>query len=76
MRTTVKTTDDAPTDLAQRIEAADESLRISFSGMPLDEVVPEVRRSLDELDLDLSDETVRDWAQHVSDRADYVLEIH
>ncbi|AWB92603.1 hypothetical protein C3E78_10565 [Aeromicrobium chenweiae] len=72
----MKTTDDAPTDLAQRIEAADESLRISFSGMPLDEVVPEVRRSLDELDLDLSDETVRDWAQHVSDRADYVLEIH
>lgn len=75
MRTSVKADDATPPDLVRKIEAADESLRISFAGMPIDEVVPEVERSLSELDLDLPDTTVRDWAQHVVDRADYVLEI-
>ncbi|MRK01481.1 hypothetical protein GEV27_08085 [Aeromicrobium sp. S22] len=75
MRTSVKADDATSPDLVRKIEAADESLRISFSGMPIDEVVPEVERSLSELDLDLPEATVQDWAQHVVDRADYVLEI-
>lgn len=75
MRTTVNANDSTPPGLVEKIVAADESLRISFSGMPLDEIVPEVERSLSELDLDLADTTVREWAQHVSDRADYVLDL-
>jgi hypothetical protein len=70
MHTTV-TTDDV--QLADKIQAVDESLRKSFAAMPVDDVSREVRRSMDELGLDLSDETVREYAQHVSDRADYEL---
>lgn len=70
MHTTV-TTDDA--ELADRMQAADESLRKSFAALPVDDVVREVERSLTELGIDLPPETVREYARHVSDRADYEL---
>ncbi|KAA1376007.1 hypothetical protein [Aeromicrobium fastidiosum] len=70
MHTTV-TTDDA--QLADRVRAADESLRKSFAALPVDDVVVEVERSLTELGIDLPASTVREWAQHISDRADYEL---
>ena len=70
MQTTV-TTDDA--HLAEKIRGIDESLRKSFAAMPVDDVEVEVRRSMSEIDLDLPDETLREYAQHVSDRADYEL---
>ena len=70
MHTTV-TTDDAR--LAEKMQEADESLRKSFAALPVDDVVREVERSLGELGIDLPPETVREYAQHVSDRADYEL---
>ena len=70
MHTTV-TTDDAA--LADTLQAIDESLRKSFAAMPVDDVVVEVRRSMDEASVELPEETLREYAQHVSDRADYVL---
>jgi hypothetical protein len=76
MRTTVTTgpsTDRAATDVVHQLEAADESLRKSFSGLPVDDVVPEVERSLDEIGVALPAETVREYAQHICDRADYQL---
>ncbi|NRQ50514.1 hypothetical protein [Aeromicrobium stalagmiti] len=75
MRTTVTVNDEQHADLAQKVEAADESLRISFAGLGLDEIVPEVERSLAQLDVDLPAETVRAWAQHIRDREDYALHI-
>ena len=70
MHTTV-TTDDA--ELADTLQAIDESLRKSFAAMPVDDVVVEVRRSMDGTSVNLPEETLREYAQHVSDRADYVL---
>ena len=70
MHTTV-TTDDA--QLADRVRAADESLRKSFAALPVDDVVVEVERSLTELGVDLPESTDRGWAQHISDRADFEL---
>ena len=70
MHTTV-TTDDA--QLAEKMQAADESLRKSFAALPVDDVAREVERSLTELGVELPEATVREYAQHVSDRADYEL---
>jgi hypothetical protein len=70
MHTTV-TTDDAA--LAETLQAIDESLRKSFAAMPVDDVAVQVRRSMDEASVELSDATVREYAQHISDRADYEL---
>jgi len=70
MHTTV-TTDDA--QLAEKMRAADESLRKSFAALPVDDVAREVERSLTELGVELPEATVREYAQHVSDRADYEL---
>lgn len=70
MHTTVRT-DDA--ELAGTIRGVDESLRKSFAAMPVDDVVVEVRRSMTEIGLDLPDETLREYAQHVCDRSDYEL---
>jgi hypothetical protein len=70
MHTTV-TTDDA--QLAERIRAADESLRKSFAAMPVDDVVTEVERSFAELGVDLPAPEVREYAQRISDRADHEL---
>lgn len=70
MQTSV-TTDDA--QLADRIRAADESLRKSFAALPVDDVVDQVERAATELGLDLPQAIVRDWARAVSDRADYLL---
>ncbi|MBD8606496.1 hypothetical protein IFT73_06485 [Aeromicrobium sp. CFBP 8757] len=70
MHTTV-TTDDA--QLAEKMRAADASLRKSFAALPVDDVAREVERSLTELGVDLPEPTVREYAQHVSDRADYEL---
>lgn len=72
MITTVRT-DDA--ELADKIRAIDESLRKSFAALPVDDVVREVERSMTELGVDLPETTLRDYAQHVSDRADFVLEL-
>ena len=70
MHTTV-TTDDAA--LADTLQAIDESLRKSFAAMPVDDVVVQVRRSMDEASVELPEATLREYAQHISDRADYVL---
>ncbi len=72
MRTTVTTDDD---ELAGKIRAVDESLRKSFAALPVDDVVKEVERSMTELGLDLPEATLRDYAQHVSDRADFQLDL-
>jgi hypothetical protein len=70
MHTTV-TTDD--TQLADRMQAADASLRKSFAALPVDDVVVEVERSMTELGIDLPAATVREYAQRIADRADYEL---
>ena len=70
MHTTV-TTDDA--ELADTLQAIDESLRKSFAAMPVDDVAVQVRRSMAEASVELPETTVRDYAQHISDRADYEL---
>ncbi|MFC5678849.1 hypothetical protein [Aeromicrobium endophyticum] len=70
MHTTV-TTDDAA--LADTLQAIDESLRKSFAAMPVDDVAVQVRRSMDEASVELPEATLREYAQHISDRADYVL---
>lgn len=70
MRTTVSGGSD---EVVQQVEAADESLRKSFSGMDVDEILPEVRRSVTEIGLSLTDDEVRTWAQHISDRTDHQL---
>lgn len=75
METTV-TIDDARPNAAETREkllAADESLRKSFAGLPIDEVVPEIQRSLDEIGVSLPSSEVTAYAQHVSDRADHEL---
>jgi hypothetical protein len=70
MRTTVT---GAPDELAHQVEAADESLRKSFSGLAVDDVVPEVQQSVTELGIDLDADGVRAWAQAICDRADHRL---
>lgn len=70
MHTTVETDD---VQLADQIRAVDDSLRKSFAALPVDDVVREVERSMGELGLDLPEATLRDYAQHVSDRTDFVL---
>jgi hypothetical protein len=70
MHTTVTTDDPA---LAETLQANDESLRKSFAAMPVDDVVVQVRRSLAESSVELPEATVREYAQHISDRADYEL---
>lgn len=70
----MKTTVTGPTDdVVQQAEAADESLRKSFSGLEVDEILPEVRRSVTEIGLSLTDDEVRAWAQSICDRADHQL---
>ncbi|MEV7395687.1 hypothetical protein [Aeromicrobium sp. NPDC092404] len=80
MRTTVTIeTDELPEitrDIREKLEAADESLRKSFAGLDVEDVIPEVRRSLDEIGIDLPTEEVRQYAQHICDRADYELVLH
>ena len=77
MRTTVRIESEAlraaPADLDRKIQAADESLRKSFAGLPLEEIVPEVERSLDEIGVEIPLSEVRAWAQHISDRTDHEL---
>jgi hypothetical protein len=62
-------------DVVQQVEQADESLRKSFAGLGADVVEPEVRRSVAELGIELSDADVRAWARSVSDRADHRIEL-
>ncbi len=71
MRTTVTSLSEAPEGISRQIVAADESLRKSFAGLPVDDIVPEVERSLTEIGIDVAEAQVRDYAQHISDRADY-----
>lgn len=70
METVVRTED---TELAETIRLADASLRKTCAGLDVDEVAGEVARSMDALHIDLGEETLRDYAQHISDRADYEL---
>ncbi|MGA8986431.1 hypothetical protein [Aeromicrobium sp.] len=58
-------------DIGRKIVAADESLRMSFAGLDVEDIVPEVESSMAALGLDLSDSKIRDYAQHIADRADY-----
>ncbi len=71
MRTTVTPSSESPEGISQQIVAADESLRKSFSGLPVEDILPEVERSLTEVGVVLPHTQVRDYAQHISDRADY-----
>ncbi|VXB38977.1 hypothetical protein [Aeromicrobium sp. 9AM] len=71
MRTTVTSLSEPPEGVSQQIVAADESLRKSFSGLPVEDILPEVERSLAEIGVEVPDTQVRDYAQHISDRADY-----
>jgi hypothetical protein len=75
MRTTVKvdetSTIGAPAEIVRQVEAADESLRKSFAGLPVEDVVPEVERSLTEIGIEVPTAQVREYAQHIVDRADY-----
>jgi len=77
MRTTVTFQSELPSsassDIRQKVEAADESLRKSFAGLPVDDILPEVERSLTEIGVEVPREQARDWAQHISDRADHEL---
>jgi hypothetical protein len=72
MRTTVTGTSD---DVAHQVEQADQSLRTSFAGLGADVVEPEVRRSVAEMDIVLSDAEIREWAQRISDRADHRIDL-
>lgn len=62
-------------EIRAQVLAADESLRKSFAGLPIDEVVPEIERSLVEIGVDLSSAEVRVYAQRIADRADHKLVI-
>jgi len=75
MRTTVTTDNPALAQAAEDLRVADESLRKSFSGLAVADVVPEVERSLEAIGLDLESETVRSYAQHIADRADFELNL-
>ena len=70
MRTTL-TTDDR--DLVDRFRVVDESLRKSFAALPVDDVVREVTRSMDDLAIDLTDDALRAYAQSIADRTDHEL---
>ena len=71
MRTTVTSLSNPSEGISRQIVAADESLRKSFAGLPVDDILPEVERSLAEIGVEVPDLQVRDYAQHISDRADY-----
>lgn len=58
-------------EVASAIELVDQSLRKSFSGLDLDAVVPEVRRSFAEIGLDLSDAQLEDYSRSISERRDF-----
>lgn len=73
MRTTVTTDDASLAQAAIDLETADESLRKSFSGLDVADVIPEVERSLSAIGIELPPETVRAYAQHIVDRADFQL---
>lgn len=62
---------DVLAETSQKVIAADESLRKSFAGLKVDDILPEVERSMNEMGIGLPDSTLRDYAQHISDRADY-----
>jgi hypothetical protein len=57
----------------EKFRAADESLRQNYAGLDVEEFIPEIERSLGELDASVPEATVRDYAQHISDRADFEL---
>jgi hypothetical protein len=77
MRTTVKieneTLSEVSEDIHQQVVAADESLRKSFAGLAVEDVIPEVERSLTEIGVQVPAAQVREYAQHIVDRADYEL---
>lgn len=74
MQTTV-TIDGHELDEARAADfrAADESLRKSYAGLDVGDIVPEVERSLGELGAEVPAGTVREYAQRIADRADYEL---
>lgn len=74
MQTTV-TIDGHELDEAQAADfrAADESLRKSYAGLDVGDILPEVERSLGELGAEVPQGTAREYAQHIADRADYEL---
>ncbi|MCW2771244.1 MAG: hypothetical protein JWR27_2677 [Aeromicrobium sp.] len=57
----------------EKFRAADESLRKNYAGLDIDEFIPEIERSLGELEVGVPAGIVREYAQHISDRADYEL---
>lgn len=73
MRTTVTTDDASLVQAAKDLETADESLRKSFSGLNVADVIPEVERSLAAIGIELPPDTIRAYAQHIADREDFQL---
>jgi hypothetical protein len=65
--------DEQDRQLADDLGLADQALRQSFSGFEPDAVAREVRRSLAELDVELTDEQVADYARSISERRDYEI---
>ncbi len=59
--------------LVEQIEAVDQSLRQSFSGFAVEDVVPEIESSFEHLPLSPARDVVDAYAQAVSDRADFEL---
>lgn len=69
--TTEVTTDDH--ELAKSVRLADQSLRKTCAGLDIEDVLAEVTRSMKALDIHLDDAALRDYAQHIADRADHEL---
>lgn len=59
--------------LRGKIEAVDQSLRQSFAGLDTDDVVPEIDRSFDQLDVSVSPADVAAYAVAIRDRVDFEL---
>ena len=58
-------------ELASNIELADQSLREKHSGLDVEAVIPEARRSLADVGLELSDTQLREYALSISERRDF-----
>jgi hypothetical protein len=66
-----ETASPAQQERADQIELIDESLRKSFSGLDTDTILPELKRSLEEIGIELPADQLHDYARAVSDREDF-----
>lgn len=59
--------------LVELVTLADKSLRTSFAGLDVDQIVPEIQSSLTALQITLDAVTIREYAEHIRDRASFEL---